>query len=156
MTDFRSKQIASVLREEIDRVLSRGLQDPRIRGMITITAVEVTPDLKRADVRVSVLPEEHQELTMHGLRAAARHIRREAMGRVHGRDMPQLKFVLDRGLKEQRKVLEALARAAAESPAAGPDADATGGPDGGEPGANDGVVEGREGRAAPDPEEDAT
>ena len=134
---IRAKQLASVIRREVERVLAKGLNDPRVRGLVTITGVDLTADLKRAEIRVSVLPETHEDLTMHGLRAATRHIRREAMGRVHSKEMPRLTFKLDRGLKRQREVFEALARAREELPADPDDVQGVGPADSTGEGAND-------------------
>ena len=73
----RTEQLASTIQLQLQMMLARGLSDPRVRGLITITGVRVTEDLTTAFVSVSVLPAEQQTLTMHGLRAAAAFLRRE-------------------------------------------------------------------------------
>ena len=83
----RREQIGSTLEREIQAVLARGLNDPRIRGLVTVTGVEVTSDLKHARVLISVLPEEHEALTLHGLRAAS--------GRLGRRRSQRLRFLFD-------------------------------------------------------------
>lgn len=110
----RAEQIASLLRPAVQDVLARGFQDPRIRGLITITKITVSPDLKAATIMISVLPAERQELTLHGLRAAARHIRHEISERVDLRYTPDLHFKLDGSLKKQAGVFEALSKVAEE------------------------------------------
>lgn len=110
----RTEQIGSVIREAVQRVISRGLNDPRVRGIITVTDVRVTPDLNDAFLMVSILPEEHQELTMHGLKAAAGHIRRQIGGDVAARKLPRLNFRLDERMKKEAAVLGALAKVAHE------------------------------------------
>jgi ribosome-binding factor A len=112
----RAKQVASNIGQAVTSVLARGLSDPRIRGMITVTEVEMTDDLLQARIRVSVMPEEFEALTMHGLRAATGHIRREAMKKIHLRSMPTFEFFVDEGLKNQRKILELLDKAKHEKP----------------------------------------
>lgn len=114
MSQRRREQLASALERAVQEVLVRGLQDPRIKGLITVTGVDLSEDGRDATVRVSILPEEHQELTMHGLRAATRHIQRAAADRIRVRQMPRLAFRLDVSLKRQAGVLDALARARAE------------------------------------------
>lgn len=116
----RTEQIASTLREAVREVFSRGFQDPRIRGLITVTEVELSPDLANATVLVSVLPEEHEELTLHGLRAASSHIRHEVGERLDMRRVPTLFFKADRTMKKQADVIQALAKAAAEREARRP------------------------------------
>lgn len=112
----RTEQVASNITRAVTAVLARGLNDPRVKGLITVTGVELTDDLSRARIRVSVMPEEHEALTMHGLRAATGHIRRETMKQVHLREMPTLEFFIDEGIKNQFKVQELLNKAAAEKP----------------------------------------
>ncbi len=110
----RTDQINSTLLRAIQERLARGLADPRVRGLITVTGVEVTPDLDRAKVRVTVMPEEHESLAMHGLKAASGKIRRDVAEKVSLRQMPQLDFRIDEGLKEQAKVMALLAKDRAE------------------------------------------
>lgn len=110
----RSEQLASTIRAELDRVIARGLSDPRIRGRITITGVRVTTDLRRADISVSILPPERAELTMHGLRSAAGYLRNQIKKRIAARLMPKLEFNLDEGLAHQREIYDLIAKATAE------------------------------------------
>ena len=105
----RAQQIASTLQRELQKVMARGFNDPRIRGLITITKVELTDDLKNAKAYISVLPEERADLTMHGIKAASKRIRRDVMERIHMKEMPSLKFVYDHGMREQQVISDLLA-----------------------------------------------
>jgi len=106
----RPLQVSSTIMRELQRRMARGLADPRIRGLVTITKVETTGDLSLSRVFISVMPEEHAELTMHGLRAATGRIRRDIMDRIHIKEMPRLEFVYDEGNREQRVISELLAK----------------------------------------------
>ncbi len=106
----RLEQLTSAIDRGVREVFSRGFSDPRIGGLITITGVRVLPDLSRAFVNVSVLPVEKEELTLHGLTAAAKHIRREVGDLVNTRTLPQLEFRLDRSIKKEASVLRDLDR----------------------------------------------
>ena len=117
----RTEQLASTIRTELDRVMARGLSDPRIKGRITITGVEVTQDLRLAKIAVSVLPPEHTDLTMHGLRSASGYLRNQIKERIAARLMPRLEFTPDEGLARQREIYELLAKAAAERTESAPD-----------------------------------
>lgn len=107
----RTDQLASVIHHEVQSVLTRGLNDPRVRGLISITKVEVTPDLAEAKVHVSILPEHHTSLTMLGLRHATGHIQSRVAKVVTSRRMPRLRFVLDESLKKQARLESAIAQA---------------------------------------------
>lgn len=104
----RTEKIASVIKHAVQDVIARGLGDPRIRGLVSITGVEITDDLTEAKVHVSVLPEQYTDLTMHGLRDAAGHIQHEIAPAITSRRMPRLRFVLDESLKKQAMLDAAL------------------------------------------------
>jgi len=108
----RTDQIAGLLREAVQKVIARGLQDPRVRGLVTITKVTVAPDLSKASLFVSVLPQERAELTMHGLKSSAKHIRRKVGETTAINRVPELVFEFDRGSRNQAEVIQALAAAA--------------------------------------------
>lgn len=110
----RMQRIAAELGRAVQEVITKGLSDPRVRGLVTVVGVTVSDDLRQATVRVSVYPAEHEELTLHGLTAASRFIRREAGELMAMARLPELRFKLDQSLKRQAGVLDALAKANAE------------------------------------------
>lgn len=112
----RTEQIASTLQRALNEVLARGLNDPRVRGLISVTEVKVSPDLKAATVSVSVWPEEHEKLALHGIRSASAYIRREVGELVALRRVPDLDFRVDHALKRQAEVYRALADAREKTP----------------------------------------
>jgi ribosome-binding factor A len=69
-----------------------------------------------AMIFISVYPEEKQDLSMHALRHAAKHIRREASELMAIRKMPNLDFRLDTSLKKQAEVFDALSKARQSTP----------------------------------------
>ncbi len=115
----RQDQFASVLRDAIQDVIDRGLQDPRVSGMITVTEVRVSEDFADATVIVSVLPADRQELTLHGIRSAGLHIRRQAGDKIRSRKLPRLHFDLDLKTKKQAEVMGALMKIREERVARG-------------------------------------
>lgn len=110
----RQLQLASTLQRTTQGVINRGLADPRVRGLITITKVEVSPDLRMATFLISVLPEDVEPLTMHGLRSAAKRIRHDVSDKIAMARTPEFRFKLDKTLKAQANVLHAIAKATAE------------------------------------------
>ena len=104
----RTEQISSVLREEIQRVIDRGINDPRVSGMVTVTEVRVSEDMADATIMVSVLPAERQDLTLHGIRAAGAYIRKQAGQNVRTRKLPRFHFDVDTSSKKQAEVMAAL------------------------------------------------
>lgn len=111
----RAEQVSSLLRRAVQSVLAEGLSDPRLEGvLLSVTDVTVSDDLRTATVKVSVLPDTRESAAMHALRTATRHVRREAGDRTALRKLPELTFKLDRSLKKQAAVLDALSRVRAE------------------------------------------
>ena len=117
----RLEQVESTLKRAIAQVLLRDINDPQIRGMVSITRVKVSPDLVEAQVYVSILPARFERPTMAGLRRATGRIRGAAGKHVALRTMPKLHFELDQSLKEQRRVYEAIDEGLKRS---GPEAEA--------------------------------
>jgi ribosome-binding factor A len=104
----RNEQLNATLQRLIGQVITEGLSDPRIRGIVSVTGVKVSPDLHEAQVHVSVMPAEHGPLAVEGLRHAARHIQTRIGEHVRMRKVPRLDFRLDDSLKRQAQVLAAI------------------------------------------------
>ena len=113
----RTSQVASNISRAAQEVLARGVNDPRVQGMVTVTGVDLTDDLKFATLKVTVLPEEKTKVTLHGLRSALPMIRKRVMERVHIKEFPQLRIVHDEGLRAQARVSALLGKAHAEEEA---------------------------------------
>lgn len=110
----RTEQVATTLQRAIQKVLSKGLSDPRVKGLVTVTRLEVSPDLGQATVFCSVTPHKHYQITMHGVSSAATWIRREASEHVRFRRMPKFTFKIDEQLQRQQEVLASIAEARQE------------------------------------------
>jgi ribosome-binding factor A len=92
-------QVGGVIQQEISELLVRKIKDPRLE-LLTITGVEVSPDLKLARVFFSRFgsPEEVQR-GLEGLTSAAGFIRRELGRRMKLRHVPELEFVHDKSFE---------------------------------------------------------
>ena len=99
------------INEEIQRELAALLptvKDPRVTGMISVTAVETTPDLKYAKVYISALDKSAEEQVLKGLKSASGWLRRE-LGRALGlRNTPELSFVRDDSIDKGAHILSML------------------------------------------------
>jgi ribosome-binding factor A len=100
--------VAEAVREVVSMAILTELRDPRVRD-VTVTYVEVSPDLRHAKVHVSVMGDEaRQKLTLHGLENAAGFLQKRINDRVDTRYTPKLKFVLDQGVKHSIEVSRIL------------------------------------------------
>ncbi len=107
---IRQEQIASTIRRAVQEILVRGLSDPRVRGLLTVTRVEVTGDLRQADVFVSIYPEEHQALSFRGLESSTLRLQRELNERLAMRRPPHIRFRLDESIKKDALLQQLLRR----------------------------------------------
>jgi len=101
------------INEEIQRELSaliRNVKDPRVAqaGVISVTAVETTPDLKYAKIYVSVLDKAGSKEVLKGLKSASGWLRRELGGALKLRCTPELSFVEDDSIDKGAHILEML------------------------------------------------
>ena len=95
------------------------LKDPRIQG-VTVTFVEVTPDMRQAKVHVSVMGDETcQRLTLRGLQNAAGFLQSKVAKRIDTRYTPRLEFLLDHGVKKSLEIAAILQRVLPKAAASG-------------------------------------
>ncbi|MEM7756049.1 MAG: 30S ribosome-binding factor RbfA [Planctomycetota bacterium] len=107
----RRLQLASTIERTVQQVLARGLADPRVKGLITVTSAELNDETRTVYINVSVLPEQYESVTLHGLKAATVHIRKQVMERIRTREMPRLEFRLDKTVKQQAELLTLINKA---------------------------------------------
>ena len=84
------------------------VKDPRVIGLISVTAVDVTPDLKFAKVYISVLDKGDSGQVLKGLKSAAGYLRRELGRQLNLRHTPELTFFQDDSMAKGAKILEML------------------------------------------------
>lgn len=99
------------INEEIQRELASlipSVKDPRVAGMISVTAVDTTPDLKYAKIYISVLDKSDCEQVLKGLKSASGWLRRELGRTLNLRNTPELTFVRDDSIDQGAHILEML------------------------------------------------
>lgn len=93
----RLDRVGDLVRGALSEVFVRGLKDPRVAaGLVTVTGVDVSPDLRHADVWVSVIGDDEQrQAAMQGLESAGGYLRRELGQRIQTKYTPALRFRRD-------------------------------------------------------------
>ena len=94
----RSDRVAEQVRRDLADLIRSELKDPRV-GMISLTAVELTPDYAHAKIFFSTLDGDHLEEIERGLKRAAGFLRRELGRRIHIHTLPELHFVYDSSIE---------------------------------------------------------
>jgi ribosome-binding factor A len=110
--NIRPERVAQFMRREIAEILEHRLNDPRLAGrVVSVTDVEVTPDLSFARVFVSVLEGgAERERALAALQSAAGFVRHLLSERLDLREVPEIRFVHDSSIERGARVEELLRR----------------------------------------------
>ncbi len=112
--DRHRRRVEDQLKRVLSELITRRLKDPRV-GMVSVTRVEMSPDLKHADAFLSILgPEAEVAATLDGIRHAAGFLRSEVGRATRLRFAPELRFYHDDSIRAQERI-EELLRESAES-----------------------------------------
>jgi ribosome-binding factor A len=104
----RTDRLGELFREEISKLLQKGLKDPRV-GFATINRVDITEDLSYAKVLVSVMGTDKEKTsTIIGLRNSSGFIRQFLGKGIKIRKIPEIQFVLDENLDHAMHIQDIL------------------------------------------------
>lgn len=105
----RGFQVADQIQRDLSELIARDLKDPRV-GLVTLQAVEVTPDYAHAKVYFSVLTGDIEK-TAEALNQAAGFLRKNLFKRLHIHTVPTLHFIFDRTPERASDLNELIAKA---------------------------------------------
>ena len=106
----RVERVAELIKQEVSRIIREDVNDPRI-GFISITGVDLSPDLEIAKVGVSVLGDEDKKKeSMRGLQSATSFIRGKLGHLLEMRIVPEIRFVRDDSLEKGSRVLGIISK----------------------------------------------
>ncbi len=107
----RNDRVAEAIREEVATFLAEGAKDPRIRGFVTVTAVDMTRDLRQATVFVSIMgSDEDRRDTQQGLASVASHLRSRLGKSLRLRNAPEILFRVDESVAHATRIEQLLAQ----------------------------------------------
>ena len=107
----RMNKVDEELKKQIGTIISLELKDPHLTGMISVTRVKITPDLRYAKVFVSVINSNNINKTLEGLKKASGFIRTRIANTVNLRTTPELVFVYDDSDIQGSKIDQIIAEA---------------------------------------------
>jgi ribosome-binding factor A len=107
MSTRRQKKVGSFVKRVVSDIIVKRLSDPRIKGIISVTRVEATPDLKEARVYISVMSatDKQEQSTFFAVKHAKGKIQAILGEQMTGRYCPKLSFHLD---KQYKKAMETI------------------------------------------------
>ena len=100
----RLNRIDEEWRKEISNIISFELKNPDVTGLISVTKVKITPDLKYAKVYISMLNSKNKEKTLEALKKSSGYIRSEIAKRINLRITPELVFEEDDSMEYGMKI----------------------------------------------------
>ena len=108
MSTRRLLKAAEAVREVVGMAILTQVRDPRVRN-VTVTGVEMDPDMRAATVHVSVMGSPaKEELALRGLASSAGFLQSQVAERIETRYTPRLKFQLDSGVKKSIEIARVL------------------------------------------------
>jgi len=111
LTNRRPDRVAEAIREEVAGFLADGAKDPRVTGLVTVTGVDLTRDLRHAKVFVSVLGSDaERKETFEGLASIASHLRIRVGRALRLRVAPDIEFKADDSIARAARIETLLAQ----------------------------------------------
>ncbi len=108
MTSRRLLKAAEAIREVVSMAILTEMRDPRVQN-VTVTGVEVAPDMRTAKVTVSVMGTEGQQhMCVNGLNRSAGFLQSKIAKRIDTRYTPRLTFEMDSGIKKSLEMAKIL------------------------------------------------
>jgi ribosome-binding factor A len=104
----RMYKVDEELKKEISNIISLELKNPHLTGLISVTGVKTTPDLRFAKVFVSMINEKNKKENLKILKQSSGYIRSEVARRVNLRTTPELIFEFDESLEYGSRIDEIL------------------------------------------------
>ena len=102
--EARLGRVNEELMKALSQIITYELKNPDVTGMISVTRVKVTPDLKYAKVYVSIFNSKNIKDTMEGLKKSSGFIRTELAKRINLRNTPELIFEIDDSMEYGAKI----------------------------------------------------
>jgi ribosome-binding factor A len=100
------QRVSKLIKQEISSLLERKVNDPRLKNLVSVTEVRLSPDIKYAKVFVSILGNEADKKEMlAGFNAASSFLQRELASRIRLKHIPQLSFCYDDSIEREAKLL---------------------------------------------------
>lgn len=116
MATRRQEKVARIVREVVSDAIAHRLSDPRIEGFVSVTRVELTPDLRGANVFVSIFGSDQasQNKTFAAITHARSRIQTLLAGRIQSKFCPVLHFYTDEKFKKTLETMELIDKAVKE------------------------------------------
>jgi ribosome-binding factor A len=109
MASRRIARLNEQLRSDMAQLIAREMKDPRLAGLVSVTAAELSPDLRHARIFISVLgSDEDRKSSLQAIRNAAGFLRTQLAARMTTKRAPELHFALDASIERGQRIMHLL------------------------------------------------
>lgn len=109
MVTRRIARLNEQVRSDVAELIAREMRDPRVAGLISVTAAELTPDLRHARIFISILGSvEEQKATFQAIKSAAGFLRTQLAARMTTKRAPELHFERDASIERGQRIMHIL------------------------------------------------
>ncbi len=110
MKKYRKEKINKLLKQELSSLIFKEIKDPRIKGIITVTEVEIATDLKNAKVYVSIfgINEKEKARCLKGLQNSNNFLKYRLSKELKLRYTPELEFIYDNSIEKGFNIIDKL------------------------------------------------
>ena len=116
MSTRRQERVSRVIRDVVSDAIRNHLSDPRIEGLVTVTHVDMSPDLRHAEVFISILgtDQKSQLLTLEALTSGRKYVQTLVGNKLPMKFCPMLHFQLDEHFKKTLDIMNLIEEVAKE------------------------------------------
>ena len=100
----RIEKVNSLLQRYVSDIINNNVNDPRIKGIISVASVSTTPDLKYAKIYLSIYGSDNASETLQAIKSASGYIRKILASKIEFRCVPSLDFALDNSAEYSEKI----------------------------------------------------
>lgn len=109
MVSRRIARLNEQVRSDVAELITREMKDPRLAGLVSVTAAELSPDLRHARVFISILgTEEERQQAFAAIKGAAGFLRTQLAARMTTKRAPELHFALDASIERGQRIISLL------------------------------------------------
>src|SRR6266851_2969145 len=125
MPTRRIERLNEQLRVDLSELIGREVKDPRLSGLVTVTSVDLSPDLRHAKVYISVFgTDDDRTHSLSALRSASGFLRSQVAARLTTKRAPDFQFLLDASIERGERIMQIIREVERESSVASANATA--------------------------------
>ena len=104
----RTDRVEEEIKKVVGALIDNGIKDPRVKGLVSVTKVDVSKDMKYCKIYVSMIGTKNIDEAMEGLKSAKGGVRKEIGDRIRTFNTPEVKFIYDDSMEYGQHIDEII------------------------------------------------